>query len=396
MAKRNNGQKMVVLQNCCFIAKIALFYRIMLDNINKFGTLPTNSIILGRVYTTDFLGHIDRNDTFFGKSKTFGCRKSAYSAHLFAQTPQFNKCKHALKHYREFGKFYLFFLTGKVDFADINDTSELFTFSSAMSYGLYISSEGAMSQEYRMQTISNNIANLETPGFKREVALQMARHTASVAIGEVPFDTGLMTDIGGGVHTIGTHTEFRQGPIMATEMNSDLAINGDAWFLVRDVANGEEFLTRAGNFQVDRNGVFVSEWGRSRFQLLDIEGEPVTLPVAESTTWHITDDGVLHEVGVGRVQQIALVQPDDLKTMVKIGENVYRLDVPDDTLGYQPIVDEERPQIRAGHLEMSAVNPSTEMIEMIVASRAVETNVKMMHAQDEATGSLINRVLRVG
>jgi flagellar basal-body rod protein FlgF/flagellar basal-body rod protein FlgG len=261
-----------------------------------------------------------------------------------------------------------------------------------MSYGLYISSEGAMAQEYRMQTISNNIANLETPGFKREVALQMARHTESVAIGEIDFDTGLMTDIGGGVHTIGTHTEFKQGPIMPTEIESDLAIEGDGWFRVRDMANGEEFLTRAGNFQVDQAGNFVTEWGRSRFQLLDTEGEPVTLPVPDSKTWHITDDGVVHEVGIGRTQQIALVQPDDLKTLVKTGENVYRID---GEAGYRDLDGAERPRLRSGHLEMSATNPSTEMIEMIVASRAVETNVKMMHTQDEATGSLLSRVLRV-
>jgi flagellar basal body rod protein FlgG len=204
-----------------------------------------------------------------------------------------------------------------------------------------------------------------------------------------------MTDIGGGVHTIGTHTEFKQGTIAPTELKTDLAIEGDGWFRVRDVANGEEFLTRAGNFRVDRNGTFVTEWGRSRFQLLDTDGEVVSLPVPESKTWNITDDGVVHDIGVGRVQQIALVQPDDLKTMVKIGENVYRLDIPDGTLGYQDIADEERPRIRSGHLEMSSVNPSTEMIEMIIASRAVETNVKMMHTQDEATGSLLSRVLRV-
>ena len=248
-----------------------------------------------------------------------------------------------------------------------------------------------------MQTIANNIANIETPGFKREVALQMARHTESVyPLGEVPYDTGLMTDIGGGVHTIGTRTEFKQGPIAPSEIKTDLAIEGDGWFRIRDVANGEEFLTRTGNFRVDRNGTFVTEWGRSRFQLLDTAGEPVMLPVPESNTWHITDDGVVHEVGIGRVQQIALVQPDDMETMVKIGENAYRLDIPENTLGYQDIPDVERPRLRAGHLEMSAVNPSTEMIEMIITSRAVETNVKMMHTQDEATGSLINRVLRVG
>ena len=259
-----------------------------------------------------------------------------------------------------------------------------------MSYGLYISSEGAMSHEYRLQTIANNIANLETPGFKRELALQMARHTESVAIGEIGFGTGLMTDIGGGVHTIGTHTEFKQGPITPTNNLSDIAIEGDGWFRVRDMSNNEEFLTRAGNFHVDRNGNFVTEWGRSRFLLLDSGGEAVTVPNPASKTWHITDDGVLHEYDIGRVAEIDLVQPNDLKQMVKVGENVYRLEGE-----YQVLPQEERPRIRSGHLEMSAVNSATEMIEMIVASRAIETNIKMMHAQDEATGGLLSRVLRV-
>lgn len=261
-----------------------------------------------------------------------------------------------------------------------------------MSYGLYISSEGATSQEYRLQTIANNIANLETPGFKRELALQMARHSEPIAIGEIGDGTGLIEDIGGGVHTIGTHTEFKQGPITESSSESDLAIQGDGWFRVQDMANGEVFLTRAGNFQVDRNGNFVSEWGRSRFMLLDIGGEPVTLPDAMSKTWHITDDGVLHERGVGRVQEIALVQPNNMKEMVKTGENVYRLE---GESGIRDLDGAERPRIRSRHLEMSATNPSTEMIEMIVASRAIETNVKMMHTQDEATGNLLNKVLRV-
>jgi flagellar basal body rod protein FlgG len=262
-----------------------------------------------------------------------------------------------------------------------------------------------MSQEYRLQTIANNIANLETPGFKRELALQMARHSEPIAIGELSDGTGLIEDIGGGVHTIGTHTEFKQGPIMEAESESDLAIQGDGWFRVQDMSNGEEFLTRAGNFQVDRNGNFVTEWGRSRFMLLDTGGEPVALPDPLSKTWHITDDGVLHERGIGRVQEIALVQPNDMKEMVKTGENVYRLESsregnngwgkPATNSGWRDLDGAERPRVRSGHLEMSATNPSTEMIEMIIASRAIETNVKMMQTQDEATGNLLTKVLRV-
>ncbi|GHT26059.1 flagellar basal body protein [Planctomycetales bacterium] len=261
-----------------------------------------------------------------------------------------------------------------------------------MSYGLYISAEGAMAQEYRMQTISNNIANLETPGFKRELAIQMARHTESVANGEIGFDTGCITDIGGGVHTIGTLTEFKQGPITESQSPSDLAIEGEGWFRVRDMSNNEEFLTRAGNFQVNRDGMFVTEWGRSRFQLLDTEGLPVMVPDANSATWHISDDGVIQDARInsGRTQQIALVQPRDMKQMVKTGENVYRLEGE-----YDDLAPQDRPRVREKHLEMSSTNPSTEMIEMIVASRSLEMNVKMMYTQDEATGNLINKVLSV-
>ncbi|MCL2744206.1 MAG: flagellar hook basal-body protein [Planctomycetaceae bacterium] len=261
-----------------------------------------------------------------------------------------------------------------------------------MSYGLYISAEGAMAQEYRMQTISNNIANLETPGFKRELAIQMARHAESIALGEIESDTGCITDIGGGVHTIGTLTEFKQGPIQETKVPSDLAIQGEGWFRVRDMSNNEEFLTRAGNFQVDRNGMFVTEWGHSRFQLLDTDGMPMMVPDANSATWHISDDGVIQDARInsGRTQQIALVNPRDMKQMVKTGENVYRLEGQ-----YDDIAADERPRIREKHLEMSSTNPSTEMIEMIIASRSLEMNVKMMHTQDEATGNLLNRILRV-
>jgi flagellar basal body rod protein FlgG len=265
-----------------------------------------------------------------------------------------------------------------------------------MSYGLYISSEGALSQDYRLSTIANNIANIETPGFKRELAIQMARHTESVAIGEIGFGTGMISDIGGGVHTIGTHTEFAQGPIKPTETKSDLAIQGDGWFRVRDMSNDEIFLTRAGSFQIDRNGTFVSEWGRSRFQLLDVDGEPVALADPNSKTWSIADDNVLQDVGIGRLQQISMVQPTNMRQLVKTGENVYRIDAPEDQELYTEIEPNERERVREGHLEMSTTNPSAEMIEMIIASRAIETNVKMIHTQDEATGNLISRVLRVG
>lgn len=253
-----------------------------------------------------------------------------------------------------------------------------------------------------MRTIANNIANLETPGFKRELALQMARQSERVDLGDDYYGSGSYNDIGGGCLTIGTHTEFKNGTIKETGFKTDVAIEGDGWFRVRDKSNGGIFLTRAGNFvpyvnREDGTVTLVTAQGRSRFELLGTEGEPVFLPNPNDDSWHISDDGrIISNVDDApylaglEVNRIALVKPNDLKEMVKVGETMYRnegvtLDVPEN----------ERGQLRGGHLEMSGTNPSTEMIEMIETQRTLEANVKMMHSQDEATGGLISKVLRV-
>lgn len=271
-----------------------------------------------------------------------------------------------------------------------------------MSYGLYISAEGAEAQQYRMESIANNIANLETPGFKRELALQMARATERQDLGDDFYGSGSYNDLSGGVLTIGTHTEFKQGPIKETGNWADLAIEGNAWFRVRDKSTGEEFLTRAGNFAVfndaeDGTASLVTEQGRSRFELLNPDGLPVIIPNPNDPTLHITDDGrimgddgPLWGIGIGEVARISLVEPDDLKAMVKVGETMYR-----NESGQRELEQFERRQLLPEHLEMSGTNPSTEMIEMIVTQRCLEGNVKMIHVQDEATGGLVSRVLRV-
>lgn len=271
-----------------------------------------------------------------------------------------------------------------------------------MSYGLYISAEGAEAQQYRMETIANNIANLETPGFKRELALQMARATERQDLGDDFYGSGSYNDLSGGVLTIGTRTEFKQGTIKKTGFWADLAIEGNAWFRVRDKSNGEEFLTRAGNFAVyvdreDGTASLVTEQGRSRFELLNPEGEPVVLPNPNDPTLHITDDGriisddaPLWAVGMEPVALISLVEPEDVDQLVKAGETMYR-----NLAGQRELEQFERRQLRPEHLEMSGTNPSTEMIEMIVTQRCLESNVKLMHVQDEATGGLINKVLSV-
>ncbi|MDR3110596.1 MAG: flagellar hook basal-body protein [Planctomycetaceae bacterium] len=271
-----------------------------------------------------------------------------------------------------------------------------------MSYGLYVSAEGAHAQEYRMRTIANNIANVETPGFKRELALQMARATERQDLLDDYMGSGSYNDLSGGCLTIGTHTAFNNGTIKQTNQPFDIAVEGNAWFRVRDKSNGEEFLTRAGNFgiHVDRDGgqaTLVTEQGQSRFVVLTTEGEPLVIPDPNDVTIHFTDDGRLMSEGNDPAGQggmelasLALVEPDNLRALVKVGETMFRNEA-----GFRDLTQIERQQLRPGHIEMSNTSPAFEISEMIVTQRTLEANVKMMHVQDEASGGLISKVLSV-
>ncbi len=256
-----------------------------------------------------------------------------------------------------------------------------------MSYGLYVSAEGAHSQEFRLRTIANNIANVDTPGFKRELALQMARHTERIDQGFDYPGSGTINDISGGVITVGTKTEFMLGKIESSQNPDDVAIadDGTNFFVVQDPRNGELLLTRAGNFAVMPDGSLVQQSGYGRMNVVDTDMQPIVIDT-EAGHWSINDDAAIVQEG-GLRTNIALVRSNNPDNMLKLGENVYRsLD------GYEPSEPNAR-RVRAGCLERSSVNPAVEMIELIVASRAIETNTKMMQTQDELTAGLLNKVL---
>src|SRR5689334_11730238 len=110
-----------------------------------------------------------------------------------------------------------------------------------MPYGLYISAEGAHAQSRRMEVISNNLANVETPGFKRDLALFQSRYAEDVVAGNAMPGMGAAEDIGGGVWFRGTETDLSPGALKQTGIKSDFAINGDGFFVVE--RGTEQLLT---------------------------------------------------------------------------------------------------------------------------------------------------------
>ncbi|MGA2799054.1 MAG: flagellar basal-body rod protein FlgF [Thermoguttaceae bacterium] len=249
-----------------------------------------------------------------------------------------------------------------------------------MPYGFYISAEGANAQSSRLDVIANNLANVDTVGFKRELACFQARYAEGIDKGTAIPGSGNMEDVGGGVSFRQTKTDFSAGAVKQTKNPANVAIMGEGFFTVK---KGEEtFLTRAGNFEINSRGELVTPQG---YSVLDESGVPVVIN-PEVKHWDISDTGAMRQPG--NIQNLAIVKPAANENLVKYGDNLYR-----STTRPEPVQPAER-RVASGCLEMSAVSPTLEMTAMIEASRYFEANVNMMKTQDQILSSLISRVLK--
>ena len=250
-----------------------------------------------------------------------------------------------------------------------------------MPYGLYIAAEGAHAQSKRMEVLSNNLANVDTPGFKRDLAQFQARYAEETARGQDHPGSGSINDVGGGVWMNGTITDHTPGTLKRTQIPTDMAINGDGYFVVQK--DGQNYLTRAGNFMVNSNGMLVTQTG---MPVLSDGGAPVV--INGETDWKVSPDGAIEQDG-GKTY-LALVQTPSPADLAKHGENLFR------PLAPTTAVPQELRSVQEGYLEMSGVRPTLEMLELIETSRAFEMNVSMIRNHDSMLNSLVNRVLRQG
>jgi flagellar basal-body rod protein FlgF/flagellar basal-body rod protein FlgG len=230
-----------------------------------------------------------------------------------------------------------------------------------------------------LKVISNNLANADTPGFKHQLAVIQARHAEAIEQGLEEAGSGSVNDVGGGTRLAETVTSFAAGNLRRTNVETDVAIDGDGFFHVEK--EGQPLLTRAGDFHMASDGRLVTRQGHS---VLSAEGQPIVLD--PTIPWNLQDDGVIDQAG-SRVP-LGLVQPRSLGDLVKVGENLFR------PLADVMQVPREQRRVRQGYLEQSNVKPALQMMELIETSRAYEANIKMIQNQDQMIGSLISRMLR--
>lgn len=269
------------------------------------------------------------------------------------------------------------------------------------SRGVYSALSGALAQAQRLDTIANNIANVNTPGFKRddqtfrEYLSANEKPSEVLQVPKVPASIESFYDMQGGdtsyVDASGTYTDHSQGRLTLTNSPLDVAIDGAGFFEIM-TPNGLR-LSRAGGFTLDGNGMVVNKDG---FPVMT-EAAPGTDPSARvvrvdgNGQLHIAENGDIYqgENVVGKLSVVDVVNKDALR---KVGNNLY-----DFKAGMQPEVQAiANPSLRQGFIESSNVNIVQEMTDMIQATRTFESTQKAIQAYDQIGDKLVNVVPKVG
>ena len=239
-----------------------------------------------------------------------------------------------------------------------------------------------ISQQFRQDVIANNVANVETAGFKRDVAIFRLRQNAAAENPRAArYAQPVLDDLGGGLLANPTFTIFQQGAPEVSGNQLDMTIVGPGFFAVR-AADGKTNYTRDGRFAVDAQGYMTTADGLR--QLLDPAGNP--LQVSPDQVVHVAADGSISQGGQV-VNQIGLSDFDNTQALHKVGGNLY--EAPPNAA----------PRVIAGHLkpgsvERSTVDPTTELVAMIQAQRAYEANASMIRIQDQTLGRVVNDLTR--
>jgi flagellar basal-body rod protein FlgF len=273
--------------------------------------------------------------------------------------------------------------------------------------GFYTAASGMLSQQRRVEMLTNNIANANTPGYKADQAslrafpeMLLARLDTATIPTKEPRSFRNQTTLGSihsGVYIQEMMPNFVQGALKETGQKTDMAlvdgnlpvdeagIKGAIFFMVQN-GNGEPRYTRNGNFTLDAQGFLTTNEG---FYVLDENGERIQLT---SETFQVTPDGTIVENDV-RVARLGIAFASNPNNMVKEGNGLFRSE--DGVLPSAVNNPNVTYQIQQGFLERSNVDVARSMTDMMSAYRAFEANQKILQAYDKSMDKAVNEIGRI-
>lgn len=248
---------------------------------------------------------------------------------------------------------------------------------------LYISSTGLRSQQEQIDVISNNVANMQTPGFKRGRV-----NFAEVASISIPNEAGnsSSTQHGGGSRVLSTSTLFGAGSMQATRNPLDMAIDGNGFFELEDIS-GNRFYSRAGQFRLDDEGYLTSVNGMRLAQGLQIPSDASELRITSGGEVSALLSGDTERSVLGTIDLVTFVANEGLESA---GNNAFKATA----LSGDPVTaiagDAGVGKIQQGYLEMANVDMIDEMTGLVLAQRAYQLNARILQASDQLLETINN------
>ena len=259
---------------------------------------------------------------------------------------------------------------------------------------LYTAATGMEAMETKLDVIANNLANINTTGFKKDRAnfedlmYRTEVHPGVQDASQTP--TAVGTQVGLGVRVTSTQTDQRQGTLQQTGRELDIAIQGKGYLRVLDPASQQTFFTRAGNLDINADGALVmgsAQTGRILDPPVNIPNDAMSVQINAAGEVLVRVPGQVELQNQGQIQMAQFVNPDGL---LKIGQNMYE---PTDASGPEQVAQPGTQGlgfIRQGTLEASNVEPVQELIDLITTQRAFELNSQAVQAGDQIMQNISN------
>lgn len=255
--------------------------------------------------------------------------------------------------------------------------------------GLYTAYTGMINEQHRMDTMTNNLANADTVGYKKEGATSQS-FDAVLAVKLKDQSVGLQNVQRIGYNNPGVmigenYTDFTPGSFRVTDNTYDLALAGNGFFAIEFTNKAGEtstMYTRAGQFTLTREGYLVTEDGD---YVLDTQNRRIRLDTL--TDAKIGNDGTIRQNDV-EVARIQVTDFEDYNYLEKYGENLYR------PVEGATIIPADA-QVKSGYLEMANVQIVSEMVNMIAITRAYESNQKIIQTYDSSLEIAVTQLGRI-
>jgi flagellar basal-body rod protein FlgG len=257
-----------------------------------------------------------------------------------------------------------------------------------MNRSLWIAKSGMEGQQFKLDTISNNLANVATNGYKRggvvfeDLMYDNLRSAGAASSDQTKLPTGLQ--VGLGTRVSASTRNFSQGNLQQTGNNLDLAVKGQGFFQIQ-LPDGSTGYSRDGAFQLDATGQIVTANGHVLEPGITVPANAQSVTVAADGTVNVTLPGQTAPQSLGQLQLASFINPGGLEAR---GQNLYAETAASGAPNTGAPGTDGRGSLLQGYVEGSNVNVVEELVAMIATQRAYELNSKAIQTTDQMLARL--------